>query len=209
MNLIGLLGFAGSGKDTVGNMFIEAGYEKVSFAATLKDATACIFGWDRSLLEGDTKESREWRDVPDEYWTEKLGYTITPRYALQLMGTEACRNTLGEDIWVYSLLKSLDTTKKYIITDVRFPNEIKMIREVFGTIIRVRRGEEPEWYDTALIQNKELSRIDMMKKSYPNVHFSEWAWIGTEPDYLIKNDSTMEVLKHKVEMVRQFIEKPL
>ena len=90
MKIVGICGLIGSGKDTVAKRLIENhGFQKVSFAETLKDATADIFQWPRELLEGDTDESRVWREREDFWWSKKLGWKVTPRKALQIMGTEA------------------------------------------------------------------------------------------------------------------------
>ena len=57
--IIGICGLIGSGKGTVADILEqEHGFIKVSFADSLKDAVAAVFGWPRSLLEGDTEESR-------------------------------------------------------------------------------------------------------------------------------------------------------
>jgi len=214
MKIVGILGFAGSGKDTVGAMFREAGYEKASFAASVKDATSCIFGWKRELLEGDTDESRKFREEVDPFWTEHLGYTVTPRKMLQLLGTEACRNALGENIWVYSMLRNMDANKKYVITDVRFPNEIKMVQEAGGTLIRVRRGPEPEWYDCAVAHNqwvstgtteKDVSPFSRMPY-FPDVHPSEYSWVGTKVAATFFNDSAIETLRLDVSGYIKFLE---
>ena len=66
--LIGVVGFMGSGKDTVADMLIERGFIKDSFARTLKDAASALFGWDRDMLNGTTNESRKGREQPDPYW---------------------------------------------------------------------------------------------------------------------------------------------
>jgi hypothetical protein len=146
--IIGLVGFIGSGKGTVGDMFESHGFVKDSFAKPLKDACSVMFGWPRELLEGDTEVSRKWREEPDTFWSEKFGYSFTPRYALQLMGTEAGRNVFHQDIWVMSLLNRAKG-KDVVVTDVRFKNEINYIQENGGIIVRVKRGEEPEWYNLA------------------------------------------------------------
>jgi dephospho-CoA kinase len=55
MNIIGICGHIGSGKDTIADILIkEKGYIKLSFASSLKDAVALIFGWNRKMLEGST-----------------------------------------------------------------------------------------------------------------------------------------------------------
>ena len=57
-----------------------------------------LFDWPIDMLQGRTEESRAWREVVDEEWSEILGYEITPRMALQKIGTECCRNVFGENI---------------------------------------------------------------------------------------------------------------
>ena len=85
-------------------MFVERGCVHDSFAAPLKDLCSSIFGWERSMLEGDTTESRDFRETPDMFWTKKLGVPhFTPRLALQLLGTEVLRNHFDQDIWLNSL----------------------------------------------------------------------------------------------------------
>ena len=79
-----------------------------------------------------------------------------------------------------------------------FPNEIKAIREAGGVVIRVKRGDEPEWYNVALKDNKKPNYHGMAEQ-YPNVHFSEWAWIGSDIDAEIVNNSTLEDLTEKVD----------
>jgi len=57
--IIGICGWKSAGKDTIGNWLTEnKGFTKDSFAKSLKNITAALFGWDRKLLEGDTPESR-------------------------------------------------------------------------------------------------------------------------------------------------------
>jgi hypothetical protein len=90
--LIGLVGLIGSGKDTVAERLVSHhGFRRDSFARSLKDAVSSIFGWDRNLVEGNTKESRAWREQPDAFWSEKFGREVTPRWVLQYFGTEVCR----------------------------------------------------------------------------------------------------------------------
>jgi len=209
--IIGLVGFKAAGKDTVANYLIENSGEKwtrESFASSLKDSLASVFQWDRAMLEGDTEESREWRETVDEWWANKLDMPdFTPRIALQRCGTDLWRNKFHDDIWLLSVEKKLTTAKhNVIITDTRFPNEIKLIKELGGKIVRVRRGPEPEWWNTAVADNAE--REDpmhelMMPMVYPNVHESEYAWVGCNVDYVVDNGGTLEQLRERVKNLEQ------
>lgn len=202
--LIGVVGFIGSGKGTVGDILEQKGYIKDSFAKPLKDAVSCMFGWPRDLLEGDTEVSRKWREEPDSYWSEKFNRTFTPREALQLMGTEAGRNVFHKDMWVISLLNRAKG-KDVVVTDVRFKNEIDYIQKNGGHVVRVIRGDEPEWYQTAL----EVNTLDSSKYSEKHyalqdeVHVSEWDWIGSKFDYTILNDGSLQDLGDAVEGMLQ------
>lgn len=188
---IGLVGFASCGKGTVADFLVEKyGFTKLSFADSLKDAVSAIFCWPRHLLEGDTKESREFRETVDEWWTKKFGWTVTPRIILQKVGTDALRNVINPDIWIFSIEKRMEGIENVVIADVRFPNEMKFIRDVGGFNIRVKRGPEPEWFDAAFKQN--IMNVNEMEKY--NVHFSEWAWIGQKFDYVLDNDSSIDAL---------------
>ena len=194
--LIGILGFAGSGKGTVGDILVnDHGFTKLSFADAVKDAVSVIFGWQRHLLEGDTDESRNFRECRDEWWSERLGYEMTPRLAMQLMGTESGRAVFHTDIWIHTVEKRLVELEHAVIPDVRFPNEVKFIRDQGGFIVRVIRGNDPLWYSTALKANRE-GNTDIMADY--SVHYSEWAWIGEQIDYLISNNGTMSMLEADV-----------
>jgi len=197
--IIGVVGFLGSGKGTVGDMLIQDHhYYRLSFADGVKDAVSVIFGWPRELLEGDTDASRAFREMPDVFWSERFGYEVTPRYMLQLMGTEAGRDVFHSDIWIYSLEKRMIGKTDVVIPDVRFPNEIEFIRQMGGKVIRVKRGPEPEWYETAHadnIENFNSSACTSMSIYYPSIHFSEWAWIGQRFDHVLENDGTINDLK--------------
>lgn len=199
--IVGLVGNIGNGKGTVADILVERhGYLKESFANSVKDACAAIFGWDRSMLEGDTAESRVWREQPDEWWSKTLSKEFSPRLALQLMGTEAGRNVFHPDLWVHTVLRrcSQKPESNYVIADVRFPNEINAIAEAGGKIVRVRRGVEPEWYNLALECNL-TGKQEVMRNSYPEVHYSEWAWIGCHYDIVMDNNCSLDELRTRVD----------
>jgi hypothetical protein len=198
MKVIGVCGLIGGGKGTVADILVgEFGFEKLSFADSLKDVIASVFTWPRHLLEGDTKESREWRETVDNWWSARLAIpNLTPRWVLQYWGTEVCRVGFHEEIWVASLerkiksigIGSVNKPHNFVIPDTRFPNEIQMIRKLGGQVWAVRRGEDPDWLVNLITKGEE-----------PNdIHPSEWSWVTQNVDTLIDNSGTIEDLKSKV-----------
>ena len=194
--IIGICGFIGSGKDTVADYLVNFHeFRRESFAATLKDAVAAVFGWDRVLLEGRTKEAREWRESVDTWWAARLDMpTLTPRWVLQYWGTEVCRRAFHDDIWIASLENKIRNSKdNVVISDCRFPNEIQSIKNAGGRIVWVQRGELPDWYDTAISANAghnwAIQDLKMRK-----IHASETAWVGTEFDTVLDNNNTIDAL---------------
>lgn len=194
MRLIGVVGFIGAGKGTVGQYLVDNhNFVETSFAKTLKDVVSSIFCWPRALMEGDTVESREWREQVDPWWSKKLGRPVTPRWAMQHIGTDVIRTHFNTNIWVWSVERQiLDLNQNVVITDARFPNEINLIKELGGKIIWVQKGDLPKWYDAALEQNRNQGY--RMTKNYPDIHSSEWAWIGTPYDAVIHNNGTLDDL---------------
>lgn len=199
--IIGFVGFIGSGKDTAADYLVNFhGFRRDSFANTLKDAVAAVFGWDRVLLEGRTKEAREWREQVDQWWADRLDIPdLTPRWILQRWGTEVCRKGFHDDIWIASVENKMrKTTDNIVISDVRFPNEIKAIHNAGGLVVRIKRGPEPEWYQDAANMNAGRSNMSwLMSKTRMEqlgIHASETAWVGGEIDHVVSNDGSIDDL---------------
>lgn len=188
--IVGICGLIGSGKGTVGDILVEQGFVKVSFADKLKDGVSTIFGWDRAMLEGDTDESRAWREQRDDYWSDETQMEVTPRLVLQLFGTDCMRDGFYDGVWVSLLKKTIldNPEQNYVIPDVRFENEIKMIRSIGGEVWEIRRNGDPKWlidYETTGVEPT-------------HIHPSEWRWVKATKDHVIQNDDTIQDLKHQV-----------
>lgn len=200
-NVIGVCGFKGSGKDTFSNFLVnEHKYVKLNFASALKDILSTIFGWPRELLEGDTKESREFREKVDEWWANKLSIKdLTPRMMLQMVGTDLFRVHFHDSIWVSivekQILKLLDGGSKVVISDCRFPNEISMIKKLGGILVHVERVT-PSWFT----EYKKGKDIEEALKLHP----SEISWIREDFDFVISNDykTIDELYKKLIEYVK-------
>jgi rhodanese-related sulfurtransferase len=204
--IIGIAGFQGSGKDTIADYLQNIyGFKRDSFAATLKDAVAAVFGWDRELLEGRTTESRVWREQVDPWWADRLNMpNLTPRLVLQKWGTEVARRSWHDDTWIASLeYKLAKSHNDIVITDVRFPNEIQAVRNAGGIVIRVVRGPEPEWYDIALGANAGILPDQELLKQL-GIHPSETAWIGTDFDAVL--DNNQEGLDNLYQQIKDLVQ---
>lgn len=204
--IIGICGLIGSGKDTAADYLVNLHhFRRESFANTLKDAVAQVFNWDREMLEGRSKESRAWRETTDSWWATRLNIPeLTPRWVLQQWGTNVLRTGFHDDIWIASLENKLrNTTDDVVITDCRFPNEIKAIKAAGGIVVRIKRGDEPEWYNAAIAYNRgpngnESWAVSKRKLDKLNVHASEYSWIGTDFDQILDNNGTLDHLYTQV-----------
>jgi hypothetical protein len=203
--IIGICGFIGSGKDTAADYLVNFHeFRRDSFAATLKDAVGAVFNWDRELLEGRTKQAREWREQVDPWWAIRLNMPdLTPRLALQLWGTEVCRRGFHDDIWIASLEARLRNTQdNIVISDCRFPNEINSIKQAGGQVIWVQRGELPSWHIMAGKANNG-DAVASEKLKHLGIHASETAWVGTDFDAIINNNGTVDELYAQIANVVQ------
>ena len=130
--IIGLMGYAGSGKDEVAKILVEKyGFERRAFADTIRHMLYDI----NPMVGGEPLQIR----VDSDGW-DKAKQHPEVRRLLQKMGVSA-RNYLGKNIWVNSTLKEMDITKRYVISDVRFENETYMIKTLGGEIWRIQRPE--------------------------------------------------------------------
>jgi adenosyl cobinamide kinase/adenosyl cobinamide phosphate guanylyltransferase len=125
--IVGISGAAGSGKDTAAEALIQhLEYEKGFFAKPMKQMLAGLFGWDM-----DDLEDLKFKETP-----RPEIYGKTPRELLQSLGTEWGRNMVGPNLWVDAALHGVQRDRT-VFTDVRFPNEAKLIRDAGGVLIHV------------------------------------------------------------------------
>jgi hypothetical protein len=114
-----------------------------------------------------------------------------------------CRRGFHDDIWIASVENKLRRSKdNIVISDCRFPNEIKSIKSAGGKIVCVERGEFPSWYIMASKAN-EGDAVAAARLKALGVHASETAWVGTKFDYVLDNNSTLDSLFNQVELVVQ------
>jgi hypothetical protein len=206
--IVGFVGFINSGKNSAAQYLTQKySFKEESYANSLKNALVSIFGWDRELIEGKTEESRIWRETVDPWWSKRLNIPhLTPRWVMQNFATEVCRGTFHNDIWVASLEKKLQNTDyNYVISDVRFKNEYKSLKSIGATIIRIKRGDDPVWFEDAVLANAGDhvvgSAIAKAKMRTYKIHLSEWEWTAFTPDHIIENNGTLSDLYKKIDQV--------
>ena len=166
--IIGLSGYAQSGKDTVANVLVSKyEFERVAFA----DAIRSIL-WEMNPIVKDSGFTLQ--SVVHAYGWDKAKVMFSEvRRLLQELGVSS-RNTLGEDVWVNAVLrKASDKTKNYVISDVRFENEAAIIKQMDGQLWRVKRPN--------------VGAV--------NSHISESELDGHKVDQILNNGGTIEELE--------------
>ncbi len=194
--LIGLNGSKGSGKDTVGQYLVENyGFERLSFAEKLKVSAAALFDVTVEMWEewknDDTMKVAVYKAGDDIWFPAPEGPQImqSVRYFLQRYGTEAHRNIFGDDFWVDALFRDYDGLdgKNYVITDARFSNELKKVKELGGYNINIKRrrdvsedshiSESPPppiyidaWFDNHSTFERLYKQVDNFIDSFGTIH---------------------------------------
>lgn len=90
---------------------------------------------------------------------------MTPRMLMQMLGTEFGRDMVHPNLWVNALMNEYKK-QKWLVTDVRFPNEAKAIKDRGGILIRLDRegfdnSKQIEWScDTAHLELCKLHSVD-------------------------------------------------
>lgn len=139
VTLVGIAGWARSGKDTAAQGLVDIGWTKAAFADPLKraleilnpivDADTDGIGMSTYTLVDDLDDAQGWDNAKER--------NPEIRRLLQTFGTEVGRNLFGEDFWVK---QALDGAYPYtVFSDVRFKNEADAIRAAGGIVIRVQR----------------------------------------------------------------------
>ncbi len=153
--IIGLSGLAGAGKDTVADMLYRDGFAKVSFADPMKRFCMDLFDFTPDQLWGDSEN----RNAPDVRYPRPDGGYLTPRHALQTLGTEwgrrcydmvwieyalkihadLCRGGYGYDAEDGIFVADEEATRHVVIPDVRFSNEMQALRQAGAYMVRIVR----------------------------------------------------------------------
>lgn len=164
--VLGLCGFARSGKSTIAQYLVEHhDFVRVRFAGPLKDMLRTL-GLSEAQLEGDLKNE------PCDLLRGQ-----TPRWAMQTLGTEWGRVLIGHDLWTHlwreATLSALIDGKSVVVDDLRFLNEAQSVRR---------------------IPDSQIWRVSRLEVSTPMHHSSEQELARITCDRTIYNDSSIEEL---------------
>jgi hypothetical protein len=144
-NIIGLTGFAQHGKNTVAEVFEGLGYRPKAFADALREMARRlnpVITWSSGVVDGKTyTQVKRYAELVDEVGYEEAKKHAEARRVLQVLGTECVRDIIGENSWVHALTRQLFPGEKYVITDVRFPNEARAVASLGGEVWRVHRPD--------------------------------------------------------------------
>lgn len=171
--IIGIAGVKGSGKSESVRVLESVGYAEVKMAGALKGMTKFYLEYlglneqecfDR--IEGHLKE------VPDEAFLGK-----TSRQFQQWLGTDFGRKLVGESIWTNAFTKRALSLPLVACSDVRFPNELDLIRQMGGKVYRVERDTETNEF---------------------SLHESEKYIPTLDVDGVIDNNGTLEELREAI-----------
>jgi hypothetical protein len=216
MAIIGISGYSGAGKDQVGQMIkllcYKDNWEIKKWATKLKIISSMLTDIPIEKFEDQefkkTNLEKNW-DVKSKYRDRRPPTPMTVREFLQKLGTEAMRDGLHTNVWVNALFADYRTNfeakdvnewgknlqNNWIITDMRFPNEMEAVVERKGITIRITRPVES--YPENPNFNGDMQIAVKMAHSHP----SETALDDAKFDYEIINNGSIEDLIEKVKEI--------
>ena len=178
--IIGLSGYAQTGKDTVAQHLVEEyGFTRIAFADPIRDALLAL---DPQIMDYPALPG-----VRLSWIVEKSGWEAVKqdspevRRLLQRLGTEVARNQWHKDFWVDLAMQKAANFSNVVITDVRFPNEYNAIR----------------------YRNGQVWRVNKLNHQPANEHPSEVALDEFDFDWYIPNYGTIEDLYAVVDNIMQ------
>lgn len=163
--IVGLLGLASSGKDTVAGFLVARGWSRLAFADALK---AVALDLDPMVDNLGTRLSR----LVDTVGWDQAKANPEVRALLQRLGV-AVREHVGESTWVDVVLRQMEAERRpVVVTDVRFPNEAKALREVGATLAVLHRPglEPPNDHPSERLAQDALACPDQYGVSYVMVN---------------------------------------
>lgn len=202
MDLLGLTGFAQSGKDTVADYLVsDYGFQKVSFAAPLKDMLRRLnpivgsqLVWNNHELHDGARPIRLedlYEQFGDHEGVKKSPYGEEVRDLWQRLGTD-CVRAVDDKFWVRAAMKDLHHMGRYVFPDTRFLNEAHALinsEAQFASVWRVSRpgvqavnGHVSEQYVGKLGENATVTNDGTLEELYSVVDAYMRNYFGINKD---------------------------
>jgi len=212
-SLIAFSGHQGSGKDYSADYLVEKhGYIKVKFAAFIQDIVAVLGDeYNTDLSHRKLFEDRRWKEETP-YFNKDLNidsklFKATPRQLMQDIG-EGLRTNIDSFIWCALTYRTISKlvlagNNKIVISDLRYPNEVSLVKDVFkGKVVMLSTSSSEVFFSKVKKDNKG------------NIHSSEshYAEIASKADYYLYNSykdtfhDTKEYLAQLDKIVRETLE---
>jgi len=175
--IIGLSGYAQTGKDTVANYLVKNyGFVKVSFADPIREA---LYKLNPYVRVGDMPPTSLSVAVDHMGWEDVKVFSSDTRELLQRMGTEVGREMFGQDFWVNQGLLRAKEHERVVFADTRYLNEADAIKSNGGQVWRITKtGSSPV-----------------------NGHSSETALDNYAFDWAVRNDGSLDNLHTFVDLI--------
>ena len=169
--IIGLMGYAGSGKDEVAKILVEQyGFKRLAFADKIREILYEV----NPMVGGEPLQIR----VDADGW-DKAKQHPEVRRLLQKVGV-ACRNHLSASVWIAPVLRDINPGERVVITDIRFNNEVEVVKKGF--------------------ENSEIWRVERPGVGPVNNHVSEKELDNISADRTLLNSGTLNDLEVLVKL---------
>ena len=176
--IIGLSGYAQSGKDTAAELLcLNYDFKRIAFADAIRESISRL----NPMLGNGIRVG----EMAEDYGWDVAKNNPEVRRLLQVMGTEVGRQLFGDDVWIDIVMRQIDANpeQNWVVTDVRFPNEANAIKSRSGYMLRVNR----------------------LNHHAVNNHASEHAMDNYMFDNVIFNDGTLDDLSDNVFMLMKSV----
>lgn len=136
--VIGLNGYAQSGKDTLAAYLVKNhNFKRIAFADRLREA---LYRLNPAVSIGKNGTHVRLKTIVDGTDWDTAKRFADVRQMLQRIGTEVGREMFGQNFWVEQVRKEVEQYDRVVITDCRFPNEGEFVREIGGYVVRIERN---------------------------------------------------------------------
>lgn len=189
--LVAITGKARSGKDLIGTYIknrlnqleIRNIYRTIAFSDILKDRLIKDFDLTTEQVYGGLKE------CVDPRYVKADGALWTPREMMQAYGQ--FMRTMDDLVWIRLLFEKINSNTfiNYIITDVRYINELEAVKESGCLLLHTKGYVDSKIHGEGHISETNLDDYDI------------------DPDFTINNDSSIEALYEKLEPIVKYIRK--